>query len=491
MYRTRVRRGSLTLALAGAILLAGPALCHAEETGDDPPEDAQQAASSSQSPGGSEISPARLMPDVDRFSTYDAFGNRDARFSRWNPYQQNPLKADFPVFGDRGFFELFAILNSNAKQRQDVGAADSNDFEKGNLLLGFEIKRDEDTFQPSPLKFRLLGNFQTDHNGAISDSNQDAALQEAVVQVKLFEIGHDYDLSFFEGGLRPFKSDFNGIILNDNVTVAHVFGEMRRSLWKYNVGAAATMKKDPKSGLITFDSEVDSTDQKIGFLTVVREDVVPGWTAEMSLHYNTDTRAADLNVGYAGVAFSGHVGRLVFQPAFYFASGTDDLNPLTGQKEDVSAYLGMLDFRFPRDFITYRAGLLYASGDGDLNDGKAEGFDSIVDTINLFGGPASFFVGEKITVDGRTLVNANSALPSCPPSGRAADRTSSTPGSSSSTLGPISSSRRRWRWPWTRATSRSRTRALSSRRSTPTRDSRSRRARPRSTRAWATRPRSP
>jgi len=358
------------------------------------------------------------MPDVDRFSTYDAFGNRDARFSRWNPYQQNPLKADFPVFGDRGFFELFAILNSNAKQRQDVGAADSNDFEKGNLLLGFEIKRDEDTFQPSPLKFRLLGNFQTDHNGAISDSNQDAALQEAVVQVKLFEIGHDYDLSFFEGGLRPFKSDFNGIILNDNVTVAHVFGEMRRSLWKYNVGAAATMKKDPKSGLITFDSEVDSTDQKIGFLTVVREDVVPGWTAEMSLHYNTDTRAADLNVGYAGVAFSGHVGRLVFQPAFYFASGTDDLNPLTGQKEDVSAYLGMLDFRFPRDFITYRAGLLYASGDGDLNDGKAEGFDSIVDTINLFGGPASFFVGEKITVDGRTLVNANSALPSFRAGGR-------------------------------------------------------------------------
>jgi hypothetical protein len=84
----------------------------------------------------------------------------------------------------------------------------------------------------------------------------------------------------------------------------------------------------------------------------------------------------------------------------------------------VSAWLGLLDLRYPMDFITWRGAALYASGDGSLDDGKAKGFDSISDSINLFGGPASFFVGEKITVAGRTLVNLNSALPSFRSGGR-------------------------------------------------------------------------
>ncbi|HXI02881.1 MAG TPA: hypothetical protein VNI57_06845 [Candidatus Saccharimonadales bacterium] len=426
MRYDRFRRDSLALLVAALVVLGGTGLSRADDqqgSGDDQAKD-DQAKIVPADPAGTQPasdtgnSPARLMGDVDRFATYDAFGNRDPRASRWNPYQQNPLKADFPVFGQRGFFELFAISNTNAKSRQDIGQDSANDFEKSNLLLGFEIKRDEDTFQPSSLKFRLLGNFQADHNGLIKDSNQDAGFQEAVVQARLFEIGHNYDLSFFEGGIRPFRSDFNGLILNDAVGVAHIFGTMKRALWKYNVGAATTLKKDPRSNLVTFSSDVPSTQQKIGFFSLVREDIIPGWTAEMSLHYNTDKRAENLNVGYAGVAFSGHIRRWIFQPAFYLASGTDDLNPLSGEKEDVSAWLGLLDLRYPMDFIIWRGAALYASGDGSLHDGKAKGFDSISDSINLFGGPASFFVGEKINVAGRTLVNVNSALPSFRSGGR-------------------------------------------------------------------------
>ncbi len=441
-------------ALATAVLLLSAAHPAAAQSSD--PNAAAQETSSPEPPpvpsrASDASSAAELSGAVDRFATYDAFGERDPRASRWNPYQQNPLKGDLPVFGDRGFLEIFTRLNSNGKYRRNPGVMqEGDDFEKTNLLAGFEVKMDEDTFHPSPLRFRLLGNFQVT-SGGTGDTIQDGALQEAVVDVSLFDVGGDFNLSFFEAGVRPFRSDLNGLILNDVVGVARVFGEFRKNLWKYSAAFVRTLPKDPQSNLVSFDNNLDDTEQIVGALTVVRDDLVPGWNGEFSFHLNRDKRGvvlvdtggaafdqdADLDVAYVGVAFSGHLGRFIVQPALYLATGTDDLNSLTFDpntldpnspsfnpdaieeaKEDVQAWAAVVDLRLPADFVTWRLGALYASGDADPNDRKAEGFDSISDSVNIFGGPASFFVGEKIAAGGRTLVNANSALPSLRDSGR-------------------------------------------------------------------------
>jgi len=392
---------------------------------DDP--NAAQPEGAAVAPAAASLSHSELSGDVDRLSTYDIYGNRDPRFSRWNPYQQNPLKADIPVFGNSGFLELIARFNSNAKEVHNLGSnLKFDDTEKQNLVAGFEIKKDDDTFYPSPIKFRLLGNFQIiNPPGSNVQSIQNGALQEAVLDVRAFEIGGNLNLSFFEAGVRPFKSDLNGLILNDTVDEGRLFGELKKNLWRYSVAFIRTLPKDPKSNLISFNSDLLGTHQTVAALNVQRDDLVPGWNAEFTFHANRDTSAsspaqsADLNAEYAGIAFNGHVGRFIFQPAAYYAFGTDDRNGLTDStaatvlgKQDIRAYLGFLDVRYPMDYIQWRAGVLYTSGDRDPNDGKAEGFDSISDSINLFGGPASFFVGQPIGLAGRKLVNVNSAIPS-------------------------------------------------------------------------------
>jgi len=360
------------------------------------------------------VSHAELSGDVDRFSMYDIFGNRDPRFSRWNPYQQNPLKADLPVFGNSGFLEIFARLNSNSKSFRSIGNNVSSDnVEKNNIFLGFEIKKDEDFFHPSPFKFRVLGNFQALNPGALNGgTSQKGTLQEAVVTARLFEIGGNFNLSFFEGGVRPFKSDLNGLIFNDTLEEGRIFGELKKNLWRYSVTVGHTLPKDPSSKLVSFNRDLPNTNQIVGAIVVQRDDLIPGWNAEFSYHANRDTRAADLSTNYAGVAFFGHVGRFLFQPAAYYAFGTDDQNALTGSREDVKAYLGLLDVRYPMDFVAWRVGVLYTSGDKNPLDGKAEGFDSISDSINVFGGPGSIFVGDQIKLaSGGVVVNANSAIP--------------------------------------------------------------------------------
>jgi len=417
-----LRLAAFALATAGIFLVPGgtanahPAEPPADATEDSPPAPAEaESAAAGVSPPSAELS-----GDVDRFALYDMFGNREPRFSRWNPYQQNILKGDLPIFGDRGFLELIAVNFSNNKFRSVVGAGNTpeeSDFEKNNLLFGFEIKMDEDAFHPSPIKFRLLGNMQLNNPG-VGESFSDVALQEAIVNVRLFEFGGNLNLSFFEGGVRPFKSDLHGLIFNDVAAVGRVFGEFRKNLWRYSVGVIHTLPKDPRSNLISLREDVllnspDATAQNIFALVVQRDDLVPGWGAEFSLHANQDRRAADLDVIYGEAAFFGHLGRFIFQPAVFFATGTDDLNPLTGVEEDVSAYAGILDLRYPMDWITWRLGAAYASGDSDPLDGKAEGFDSIKDNLNVFGGPASFFVSEKVLVK-----DQNSILPSGKVGGR-------------------------------------------------------------------------
>jgi len=386
-----------------AVLLAVPApplLSQASDPNASPPPPASHA---------------ELSGDIDRFATYDLFGNREPRYSRWNPYQQNPLKGDFPIFGDTGFLEVFARVNSNTKYFRKPGTGfDPDDIEKNNVFLGFEIKKDEDTFHPSPLKFRMLGNFQAVSPSALTGVvSEKGTLQEAVVTVRLFEVGGNFNLSFFEGGLRNFRSDLNGLIFNDTLEEGRIFGEFRKNLWRYSVAVGHTLPKDPASKLVSFNKDLPNTNQLIGAIAVQRDDLVPGWNAEFSLHANQDRRAADLDVEYAGVAFFGHVGRFIVQPAVYYAFGQDDLNPVSGSQQDISAYLGFLDVRYPTDFAVWRVGALYASGDSDPSDGNAGGFDSISDSVNVFGGPGSIFVGDQIALPGgQVVINANSALPS-------------------------------------------------------------------------------
>ena len=141
-------------------------------------------------------------------------------------------------------------------------------------------------------------------------------------------------------------------------------------------------------------SEFDSLDQDVAFLNWFQEDLfIKGFDTVFSFHVNQDRQIDpdDLDVSYVGFASDGHLGRVVVAPTIYFAFGEDEDE--LGAKLDVSAYFAGVEFEYPRNFINYRAAAFMTSGDDDPLDGKDEGFDSIKDNVNLFGGNASFVIG--------------------------------------------------------------------------------------------------
>ena len=122
---------------------------------------------------------------------------------------------------------------------------------------------------------------------------------------------------------------------------------------------------------------------------------------------------AGLNTIYFGRTLNGHLGRWIFNPAFYGVAGkADHVVAGSAVKHTVSAFTGLADLEYPLDFVKFRLGYAYVSGDGNPNDNKDRGFDSISDAVQLFGGPISYFVGEDIKFGAGDLVRANSFYPS-------------------------------------------------------------------------------
>ena len=70
-----------------------------------------------------------------------------------------------------------------------------------------------------------------------------------------------------------------------------------------------------------------------------------------------------------------------------------------------------------RDWVRYKLSAFFASGDGNPRDGRATGFDSIVDDPSFAGGIFSFWnrEGIRLTGTGVALTSPNSLLPSLRP----------------------------------------------------------------------------
>ena len=75
------------------------------------------------------------------------------------------------------------------------------------------------------------------------------------------------------------------------------------------------------------------------------------------------------------------------------------------------AHFAAVEVSYDRDWARFRASFLYASGDGNINNKHATGFDSILDNPNFAGGSFSFWQRQGIPLFGVNLVNRESLLP--------------------------------------------------------------------------------
>jgi hypothetical protein len=349
-----------------------------------------------------------LRPLFYRWRLLDAYGVQVPRGSIIDPYNQNPLKGDFPVFGQNTFLVLTALYNPKAlfTNQQNVDTQFNND-----LVTAIELFHGSTVFKPKDWSLKASG------KGIYNRGNQDVddfSFLELFGELKLFDVGPNYDFTALRAGSQFFKTDFNGFIFQDFNLGAQLFGELNANRNQWALAFLDLRKKE--NGLLTFDRQ----DQQVFFANFFVQDFLrPGFNTVFSAHYNRDRRDRfftglnqdKLDVFYFGVAADGHFGRLEFNPAVYFAFGKDEFvfplqEGLVQAEVDVSGYLAGVEFAYPSDYRNYRAAFFITSGDDDPFDDKAKGFAAINENINLFGGANSFIIG------GAAFNKPNSFIPS-------------------------------------------------------------------------------
>ena len=376
----------------------------------------------------------------------------------YDPYNQNVLKGDFPIAGQDTFLKLqFKQLNlfeerqtpipttpfeatQNPGQNEFFGNPNQFFFTQYNSL-GFDLFKGDASFKPFDWRLRMnvifnqnylnvqeLAVVSPDVRDGKNRHRTDWALEEWFYETKIADMSPNYDFVSVRAGSQPFTSDFRGFIFSDINRGVRLFGNRLSNQDQYNIVWFDQTEKDTNSLLNTFNDRHQNT----LIANYYRNDFIfPGYNTELSFHYNRDKAStkfddngflvrpdpvgvfADHQVDayYLGWAGNGHINRFNVSHSAYYVTGVDELNPIAGQRQDISAFMGALELSYDRDWARFRCSYFYASGDSDPNDSRATGFDAIFDNPNFAGGEFSYWNRQQIKLFGVNLVNRQSLLP--------------------------------------------------------------------------------
>lgn len=403
------------------------------------------------------------FPEYDRYGDKGARG-RDIPFRRghwFNPYDQNVLKGDKPIFGDDYFVILSGVSTTGFELRRTPSGnnvssnePDSNNFFgrpeslsfNQTIQLSFEFFKGQTVFQPRQWAIKISPTFSVPNylnareNGIVNIDvrrgtnrvDMHASLEEAFAEVKLFDTNDNYDSVSVRAGIQPFTADFRGFLYSDNNLGVRFFGAFSNNKSQFNFAYFRQLEKDTNSNLNSLETP-RGQDVYIG--NFFRQDFLfKGYTIQGVAAYNYDradihydsngflVRPAlvgsfqphSIKAGYAGVNGDGHIGWLNLTNSYYFAFGEDEFNPIAGRRTQIRAHMGAVEASVDRDWLRYKISAFYASGDKDPTDDRAEGFDAIFDDPNFAGGQFSYWnrQGIRLVSTEIGLVQPNSLLPS-------------------------------------------------------------------------------
>lgn len=388
---------------------------------------------------------------------------KDAPFTSgrwWDPYNQNVLKGDYPVFGQQYFLAVSAISDSLAEFRRiplpsNVSAADpgqdeffgSGDqiFLSQNFILSLEFFKGDTAFRPRDWEFRItpvvnVNYLNAKETGVVNIDVRDGttrlenhmSLQEFFVEYHLGDLSPTYDFISTRSGIQAFTSDFRGFIFSDNQLGFRLFGNLGSNQNQFNVAYFRPLEKDTNSGL---NRLFDTRRQHLGIANYFRQDfIVPGFTVMGNLHYLHDgggthfdengflVRPAAVgflsekvvDAAWIGLNGDGHIGRLNLTHAFYQVVGRESRNAINNRTQAINAQMAAVEASVDLDWLRPRLSFFWASGDRKPDDDRARGFDMIFDNPNFAGGGFSYWVrqGLPLTNTGLELVGRNSLVPS-------------------------------------------------------------------------------
>ena len=397
------------------------------------------------------------LPEWDRYGVRGDYPYVSGHW--WDPYNQNALKGDYPVLGQRTFFTFTGISDSLLEGRNlPVPSGVSTErpgserfFGRGgsyapvtSIRASFDLFRGDTVFRPIDWRVRFApvysGNFVnlSEYNGVNADVRRKSTrldhhlgVQELFAEKKLADIGPHYDFVSVRAGIQEFTSDFRGFLAVLEAPGVRVFGTLKSSRIEYNAAVFDALEKDTNSGF----NEMNRRHQQIYVANVYIQDVLaPGYTQSFSFHANDDRAKLhydkngflvrpspvgliagnDVRAYYLGWAGNGHVGRWNLSHAFYQALGYESKNPIAAQRIDINAQMGALELSIDKDWLRIKGAAFVASGDGDPFDDKGRGFDSILDIPAFAGGPFSLWnrQGLRLAGTGTGLKSPVSLLPS-------------------------------------------------------------------------------
>jgi Carboxypeptidase regulatory-like domain len=402
------------------------------------------------------------MPNWDRYGIGGEYPY--VKGSRWDPFNRNKLKGDVPIIGKETFLNITGISDTFIDGRRlpvpsNISSAQpgsSDFFGHGEqffldqtFLFSFDLFHGDTSFRPvdwriritpvislNYLKVRELGIVNVDVRGGTSRLDSHVGLQEAFAEVKLHDIGPNYDFVSVRAGIQGFNSDFRGFIFVEEQPGVRFFGNLDSNRWQYNAAYFNLLEKNTNSGL----NSMAQRHQQVIIANVYRQDFLfQGYTAQVSVHYSDDDatvhyddngflvrpspvgavfssgmiRPHSVHAAYIGWTGDGHIGPINLTHAFYQALGNDSFNPIAARPVTINAQMAALELSVDKDWIRFKGSAFYASGSGDPAHGKARGFDSIDDFPEFAGGIFSLWNRESIrlTGSGVALTAGDSILP--------------------------------------------------------------------------------
>lgn len=403
-----------------------------------------------------------------QFPEYERYGSegnrgRDIPFRKgkwWNPYDQSKIKGDIPVIGDDHFMILSAVSKTGVEIRRTpsgnaVSSANPNSnnfFGRPESLsvnqvvqLSFEFFKGQTVFKPrtwavkiSPtfsipnyLNARENGIVNIDPRRGTNRTDTHVSLEEAFVEVKLFDTNRNYDFVSVRAGIQPFVADFRGFLYSDNNLGTRIFGGWDNNKVNFNAAWFHQLEKDTNSNLNAFQFR----HQNVVIGNIFRQDFIKkGYTIQALAAYNDDRgrrhydtngfivrpaligvpRLHKVQAGYVGFSGDGHLGILNLTHSYFYAFGRDSFNQIAAKKTTISSHMAAAELSIDRNWYRPKVAAFFASGDGDPRDDRATGFDAIFDDPNFVGGQFSYWnrQGIRLLSTDVALVSPNSLLPS-------------------------------------------------------------------------------
>ncbi|MGH7896311.1 MAG: hypothetical protein ACREQQ_00040 [Candidatus Binatia bacterium] len=237
----------------------------------------------------------------------------------WDPYNQNVIKGDYPIYGNEIFFIFTGIwdtlfegrrlptpgglsVSSSEKSEEFFGRLDQFVFNQ-NWVFAFEIFRGNTAFKPRDWEIRFTPVFNLNYadigervvnvNPAEGTHRLDhhIGVQELFVEYHLGDISPWYDFVSTRTGIQGFTSDFRGFIFSDNNLGFRFFGTYGSNRHQFNAAYFRPLEKDTNSGLnrVFVRDVFDSREEDIAIANYYRQDTIwYGYTTQFSFHYNGD-----------------------------------------------------------------------------------------------------------------------------------------------------------------------------------------------------------